>query len=121
MENEKIISLALNALNNKKARELSALKVSDLTILADYFVIASATSSTHVRALADEVEEVLKENGLTPHHIEGKSTGWYILDYGSVLVHIFTPAEREFYSLDRMWGDATALNLSEILETPEGD
>ncbi len=121
MENEKIISLSLNALNDKKARELKCLKVDKLTVLTDYFVIATATSSTHVRALADEVEEVLKENGLLPHHIEGKSTGWYVLDYGSVIVHVFTAKEREFYDLDRMWNDAESMDLSEILETPEGD
>lgn len=121
MENEKIVALVLNALNEKKAKELKALKVGELTVLAEYFVIATASSSTHVRALADEVEEKLSENGCAPHHTEGKSTGWYVLDYGSVIVHIFTPKEREFYDLDRMWCDAESIDITDILETPEGD
>ncbi len=121
METELIYKTAANALNLKKARELKVLKISDLTVLCEYFVIATATSSTHVRALADEVEVKLKEIGATPHHIEGKTTGWIVLDYSSVIVHIFTPNEREFYSLDRMWSDADELELTEILDEYEGD
>lgn len=121
LETNLIVKTALNALNEKKAKNLSALSVGDLTVLTEYFVIATATSSTHVRALADEVEEKLKEQGLEPHHIEGRSTGWIVLDYRSVIVHVFTPDQREFYNLDKMWSDATALDLTEILDTPEGD
>ena len=121
MEAYNILKNAANALNNKKARQLKALKIDDLTTLADFFVIATATSSTHVRALADEVEEKLKEQLVEPHHIEGKSTGWIALDYVSVIVHIFTPQEREFYNLDSMWNDATQINLETILDEVEGD
>lgn len=121
MDSQNILNIAANALNNKKARQLKALKIDDLTTLADYFVIATATSSTHVRALADEVEEKLKEQSVEPHHIEGKSTGWIVLDYTSVIVHVFTPAEREFYNLDSMWSDATDINLETILDEAEGD
>ncbi|MBQ8741050.1 MAG: ribosome silencing factor [Clostridia bacterium] len=121
MDSQNILNIAANALNNKKARQLKVLKIDDLTTLADYFVIATATSSTHVRALADEVEEKLKEQSVEPHHIEGKSTGWIVLDYTSVIVHVFTPAEREFYNLDSMWSDATDINLETILDEAEGD
>lgn len=121
MDSQDILKIAANALNNKKARQLKALKIDDLTTLADYFVIATATSSTHVRALADEVEEKLKEQSVEPHHIEGKSTGWIVLDYTSVIVHVFTPTEREFYNLDSMWSDATDINLETILDEAEGD
>ena len=121
MEAYNILKIAANALNNKKARQLKALKIDDLTTLADFFVIATATSSTHVRALADEVEEKLKEKLVEPHHIEGKSTGWIALAYVSVIVHIFTPQEREFYNLDSMWNDATQINLETILDEVEGD
>ena len=121
MDSQDILKIAANALNNKKARQLKALKIDDLTTLADYFVIATATSSTHVRALADEVEEKLKEQSVEPHHIEGKSTGWIVLDYTSVIVHVFTPHEREFYNLDSMWSDATDINLETILDEAEGD
>ena len=121
MDSQNILNIAANALNNKKARQLKVLKIDDLTTLADYFVIATATSSTHVRALADEVEEKLKEQSVEPHHIEGKSTGWIVRDYTSVIVHVFTPAEREFYNLDSMWSDATDINLETILDEAEGD
>ena len=121
MDSQSILNIAANALNNKKAKQLKALKIDDLTTLADYFVIATATSSTHVRALADEVEEKLKEQTVEPHHIEGKTTGWIVLDYVSVIVHVFTPTEREFYNLDSMWSDATEINLETILDEAEGD
>ena len=121
MDSQNIFKIAANALNNKKARQLKVLKIDDLTTLADYFVIATATSSTHVRALADEVEDKLKEQSVEPHHIEGKSTGWIALDYVSVIVHVFTPQEREFYNLDSIWSDATEIDLETILDEAEGD
>lgn len=115
MEALEIIKIAANALNEKKAKELLAVKIGDLTVLSEYFLICTATSSTQVRALCDEVEDRLAEAGVTPHHIEGRTTGWICLDYGSVIVHIFTRTEREFYGLDKMWSDGEALDLSEIL------
>lgn len=121
MDSENILKVAANALNSKKAKQLKALKIDSLTTLADYFLIATATSSTHVRALADEVEDKLAEISIEPHHIEGKSTGWIVLDYTSVIVHVFTPNEREFYNLDSMWSDAEEISLETILDEAEGD
>lgn len=111
MKAEEILKIAATKLDDKKAVAINALKVGDLTSLTEYFLIATATSTTHVRALAEEVEEILKENGVEPHHIEGKTTGWIVLDYEGVIVHIFTPHEREFYNLDRMWSDATPIEI----------
>ena len=121
LDSFEIVKIAANALNSKKARELSAVKVGDLTVLTEYFVIATATSSTHVRALADEVEAKLEEAGLRPHHIEGKSTGWIALDYESVIVHVFSRQDRDFYGLDKMWADAPTVDLDEILVEALGD
>ena len=121
MDSENIVKISANALNQKKAKQLKVLKIDDLTTLADSFVIATATSSTHVRALADEVEEKLKEQSVEPHHVEGRTTGWIVLDYQSVIVHIFTPDQREFYNLDSMWSDAKEINLETILDEAEGD
>ena len=121
MEANEILKIAANALNEKKAKELSAVKVADLTVLTEYFLMATATSSTHVRALADEVEDKLEESGVKPHHIEGRATGWLILDYGSVIVHIFSREQREFYGLDKMWSDGEAVNIDDILNISEGD
>lgn len=121
MEAFDILKIAANALNSKKARELNAVKVADLTVLAEYFLMCTATSSTHVRALADEVEEKLSEAGVQPHHIEGKTTGWIVLDYGSVIIHVFSRDQREFYALDKMWSDGEQVELDGILEESEGD
>lgn len=121
MEANEILKIAANALNEKKAKELAAVKVADLTVLTEYFLMATATSSTHVRALADEVEDKLEESGIKPHHIEGRATGWLILDYGSVIVHIFSREQREFYGLDKMWSDGEAVNIDDILNVSEGD
>lgn len=121
MEAFDILKIAANALNSKKARELNAVKVADLTVLAEYFLMCTATSSTHVRALADDVEEKLSEAGVQPHHIEGKTTGWIVLDYGSVIIHVFSRDQREFYALDKMWSDGEQVELDVILEDSEGD
>lgn len=121
MEAFEILKIAANALNNKKAREINAVKVDDLTVLCEYFLICTANSSTQLRALADEVEDKLKEAGVMPHHIEGKASGWIALDYGSVIVHVFGRTEREFYALDKMWSDAQSVDLENILEEAIGD
>ncbi len=121
MESLEIIKIAANAINEKKGREISAIKIGDLTVLAEYFLLCTATSSTQVRALCDEVEDKLEEAGLKPHHIEGKATGWVALDYGSVIIHIFGRQEREFYDLDKMWSDGERLDLDQILVNEKED
>lgn len=121
MEAFEILKIAANALNAKKAKELNAVKIDELTVLTEYFLMCTATSSTHVRALADEAEEKLKEAGVLPHHIEGKSTGWIVLDYGSVIIHVFSRDQREFYALDKMWSDGETVVLEDILEEAEGE
>ena len=115
MKLNKIIELAVNALNDKKAKEISAIEVGELTVIAEYFILATATSSTHVKALADTVEEKLSSEGFEPDHIEGKATGWILLDYCGVVIHIFTKDTREFYNLDRLWSDGKQIDLDNIL------
>lgn len=111
------LSVAVNALNEKKAVDLAAIRVGDLTIVAEYFVLATATSTTHVRTLADEVEAKLSEIGVEPHHIEGRATGWILLDYGDMVVHVFSRDAREFYNLDKMWSDGEVIDLSTYLQS----
>lgn len=120
MKSEEIMKIAAKALDNKKAENLKAVKVEDLTALTEYFLIATATSNTHVRALTDEVEDALAQAGEKPHHIEGKASGWIVLDYRSVIVHIFTPEMRDFYGLDHIWSDGEAVELSDFLSDSEG-
>ena len=104
-------------LDDKKANQLNVIKIEEISSLADYFVIASGTSSTHVRALADEVEEKLKLEGVTPARIEGyRSDSWILLDYSQVVLHIFTPDAREFYDLDRLWADGLKIDWQDQSE-----
>ena len=115
MKTNEILKIAVEALDSKKAAAIQAIEVGDLTILTEYFVIANGTSSTHVRSLAEEVEFKLSQAGLEPHHIEGKATGWILLDYDTVIVHVFTADAREFYSLDKQWQDGKIIDISEFL------
>ena len=119
MEPFELVKIAAKALDDKKAKDIDAIKVGDLTILADYFLVASGTSSTQVKALADEVEHKLEEAGLRPHHIEGRATSWILLDYTSVIIHIFYAPTREFYALERLWNDGEKVDLAELLKKPE--
>lgn len=114
-----ILKIAANALNDKKALDLHAVKISDLTVIADYFLMATATSSTHVKALANAVEEALDNVGIQPHHIEGKATGWILLDYGGTVIHVFSGEAREYYQLERLWSDGEKVDLTEILESAQ--
>ena len=91
-------------LDSKKALNIEVIKVEEKTTLAEYFVIATGTSTTHIRSLADEVEDVLEKLNIKPKNLEGKmSDSWKILDYGSVIVNIFSPEAREYYELEKLW------------------
>ena len=111
-----IASLAVKALDDKKARDIQILKTDKVTVLADYFILCTAGSSTHGKTLADEVDKVLSEAGEPPIRREGyRSGGWTLLDFGCVVVHIFSEDMREFYSLDRLWSDAEKLDYKDLL------
>lgn len=100
-------------LDSKKAADLKLVCVRELTPLADYFVICSANSTTQLRSLADEVEFKMKtEHGTEPRGVEGKD-GWILLDFGSVIVHVFTLEARDFYKLDKLWADGEDIDISE--------
>ena len=104
---------AAKYLNNKKAEEIKIVKIEDISSLTDYFVFATGTSNTHVNALADELEVGLKSVGIMPDHMEGyRANSWVLMDYNSVIVHIFTPESREFYDLDRLWHDGESIDMS---------
>ena len=103
-------------LDEKKAMDIVAIKTEEVTIVSDYFVIASGTSNTHTKSLADDVEYEIKQRlDIAPEHIEGRATGWILLDYGTVLVHIFTQDNREYYNLERLWADASVVDLSDVV------
>lgn len=117
MDSFELMKKAVNVLNEKKGKDISAIKIDKVSDIADYFLICTATSNTHVRALADETETKLKEAGATPRHIEGRASDWILMDYGDVVIHIFGRISREFYSLDHLWNDGENIDLSGILES----
>lgn len=107
-----IAKLAAKALDDKKAVDLNILKLPDHAVIAECFVVATGTSSTHIKSLSDEVEFQLSEQAqIKPGHIEGfGNASWILLDYGTVIIHIFTPEAREFYNLERLWNDAEVIS-----------
>ncbi len=108
------------SLDKKKAQQVGVLKVQDLTVLTDYFVIASGTSTTQVASLADEVQFQLSQEGIEPYHTEGfDSKNWILLDYSGVIVHIFVPGTRTYYDLEHLWADAETVDVSQWLEADE--
>ncbi|MBO5360635.1 MAG: ribosome silencing factor [Clostridia bacterium] len=108
---EKIVSI----LDEKKAEDIVAIETAGVTIVADYFVIASATSNPHVKSLADDVEDELAKLGVFASHIEGRATGWILLDFNDVIVHIFLNESREYYNLERLWADAKQVDISALI------
>lgn len=115
MERKELLKNIVETLDKKKATDIKSLEITDLTVVADYFVIATGTSGTHLRSLADEVEDKLSELGVEPGHIEGKATGWILLDYGTVIVHLFTADQREHFNLEHLWADAADMDISEFI------
>lgn len=95
-----------------KAQDVRILNLKGVTDVTDYFVIASGTSDTHVRSVAQHIAEELKKEGVPAHHEEGLTSGrWALLDYVDVVVHVFHPTLRNFYQLERLWGDAQVVTV----------
>ena len=104
------------ALDAKKGMNISLLKIDRVSSLADYFLICTGTSSTHVKTLCDYAEYTMEQLGETMLGREGhRGNTWELLDYGSVVVHVFTEEAREFYDLERLWADAEVVDLKEII------
>lgn len=117
LTSKEIAEFAINALDNKKAQDIKLLRTRDVTILADYFVICTANSTTQLKTISDEVEKVLKENGETPLRREGhRNGGWVLIDFACVIVHIFLKEARDFYTLERLWADAENIDISDIIK-----
>lgn len=111
-----IVKKIVKALDDKIGNDIQVIRIEGLTIVADYFVIATGNSTTHVRALADEVEYQLEEAGIKADHVEGKATGWMLLEYQGVIVHIFLEETRNYYNLERLWEDGTKIDISQFID-----
>ncbi len=104
-------------LSEKKGLDIKVIEISDVSVIADYMVIATGNSSTHVKALADEVEEQLDDMGVSVSHIEGyRSNSWILLDYIDIIVHVFSNEAREYYDLERLWEDGKVIDISNIID-----
>ena len=107
---------AVKALDEKKARDITVLKTESVTVLADYFIICTASSTTHGKTLVEETEKALTLAGEPPLRREGYRSGnWVLLDFGCVVVHVFLEDTREFYNLERLWSDAVNIDYTTML------
>jgi ribosome-associated protein len=117
MTPKQIMELAVSTLVDKKAKDIKVLKTTELTVLADYFVIASGGSLRQLRTLSDELKTVFEDAGEPALRTEGRNGGgWTLVDFGSLVVHLFTDETRQFYDLERLWSDAITVDVDVAVE-----
>ena len=117
MRSAKEVAIAVTkALDSKKGMDIRLLKIDKVSSLADYFLICTGTSNTHVKTLCDYAEYTLEQLGETMLGREGhRGNSWELLDYGTIVIHVFTDEARKFYDLERLWADAESIDLSDIV------
>ena len=109
--------IACKAIDDKKGQDIKVIDIHNVSVIADYFVIASGTNSNQVQAIVDNVEEQLGRAGFEAKQIEGnRNSSWILVDYGDVIVHVFDEENRLFYDLERIWRDGKVLEMDEFLE-----
>ena len=107
--------LAISALEDKKAEDVRVIDIEEVSVLADYFIIATGNNRTQVQAMADEVEMRLGKAGAAPRQIEGyQAANWILLDFGDVIIHLFDAQNRLFYDLERIWRDGKNISVEEF-------
>lgn len=114
-ESKKMTKIAVEALEDKKAGNVTILDISMISTIADYFVIADGSNTNQVQAMIDNVQEVLAKAGYSPKQIEGYQTAnWVLMDYGNVIIHIFDAQNRLFYDLERIWRDGKEVTIVDL-------
>ncbi len=112
---KKMVKLAYHALEEKKGEDITVIEIKDISIIADYFIIANGSNSSQVDALVDSVKETLGKEGFEPKRIEGvRSASWILMDYGDVIVHVFSKEDRLFYNLERIWRDGKTVTREQL-------
>lgn len=107
-----IVKQVYAVLDDRQAEEIKVIDISEISVLADYFVIAHGKNSSHIDALVDHVDQKLSEQGINPKHIErSNDSGWVLMDYNLVIVHIFSEQDRKFYELERIWADGKVVEM----------
>lgn len=114
-QSNEMVKTAYAALSDKKGEDISIIDIRSVSVMADYFIIASGSNSNQVQAMVDNVEEELGKKGFVCRQVEGyQSAGWILMDYGDIIVHVFDRDNRLFYDLERIWRDGKTLDISEI-------
>ena len=112
---KKMVKLAYEALEDKKGEDIQVIEISEISVIADYFIIANGTNASQVDALVDSVTDQLGRNGFEPKRIEGiRSASWILMDYGDVVIHIFSKEDRLFYNLERIWRDGKTISKDDL-------
>lgn len=112
---KKMAKLAYHALEEKKGEDITVIEIKDISIIADYFIIANGSNSSQVDALVNSVKEVLGKEGFEPKRVEGiRSASWILMDYGDLIVHVFSKEDRLFYNLERIWRDGKTVSKEEL-------
>lgn len=107
--------IVVNAMDEKKAEDIKIIEISEISIIADYFIIANGNNVNQVHAISDRVEELLAQKGIHPRQIEGyENANWVLMDYGDVIVHIFDKENRLFYHLERIWRDGKQIDKESL-------
>ncbi len=114
-DSKDMLRLAVAAIEEKKGENIKAIDISKISVIADYFVIATAQNASQIDAMADEIEMRFSNEGIEPKQIEGKNTsGWVLMDYKDVIIHIFNKEQRLYYDIERIWTDGRAVDPAEL-------
>ncbi|MBH1940970.1 ribosome silencing factor [Mobilitalea sibirica] len=112
---KEMVKIAYQALEDKKGEDIQVIEIKDISIIADYFIIANGVNAPQVDALVDSVKDALGRKGYEPKRIEGiRSASWILLDYGDVVIHVFSKEDRLFYNLERIWRDGKTVSKEEL-------
>lgn len=115
LTSKEIVRFTYEALEDKKGTEITILDIAKVSVIADYFIIASGNNRNQVQALADSVQESLGKNQVYPKQIEGyQSANWILMDYGDVIIHVFNEEDRLFYDLERIWRDGQKIEITDL-------
>jgi ribosome-associated protein len=115
MESREIAKIVCKALDDKKAIDIKAIDISNISIMADYFIVASASNQNQLNAMQDEVDRLLYEQGIQAKSIEGnRQSTWVLMDYEDIIVHLFSEEDRLFYDLERIWKDGIIIDAADL-------
>lgn len=114
-QSKELVKIAVKALDDKKGEDIKIIDISNVSVLADYFIIANGNNKNQVQALVDNVQEELDKVGVQVKQVEGYRMGnWILLDYGDIIIHVFSKEDRLFYDLERIWRDGKDISIEEL-------